>query len=392
MKSIPTQPAQIAPFGGPADPIRAWADTTFYHVKHPGTYDGAPTVSYRGGDGSAPRQTGLALAQEKPGRGEDSLIAVIKNVSLDRLRKQFPPGVRPVLRDAHPKMHGLVRAEFTVLDHLPEQLRYGVFKTPHTFDALIRFSGGGIEVKPDTVPQGAGMAIKLLGVEGEKILPAERNAKTQDFVMINFPSFFVKNLEDYMLLHEALAKDELETFFKTRPEELAAIKGIRDQAVFNPLDVRYFSQTPFKLGPNAMKFSAKPRSHNGNVKPATMGPNFKHDAMVKQLGAEDVYFDFFVQIQTDPIKMPIENSLVIWDEALSPFQRVATIRIPKQDISAKAWQEFGENLSFDPWHALPDHRPLGSMNRARKVIYEALSDFRHKLNGVPRQEPTAIPR
>jgi len=81
----------------------------------------------------------------------------------------------------------------------------------------------------------------------------------------------------------------------------------------------------------------------------------------------------------------------MWDEAVSPFQRVAIIRIPKQDISAKSWVDFAENLSFTPWHSLPEHRPLGSNNRARRAIYEAISEFRHEMNGVPREEPTEIP-
>ena len=127
-----------------------------------------------------------ALAQEVIEPGEQDLIDSITAVSLDRLKKQFPPGVRPVKRDAHPKAHGLVSAEFIVLDGLPEQLRYGVFRAPRTFDALIRFSAGNVEVQADTVPQAAGMAIKLLGVEGDKLLEAEKDAKTQDFIMINF--------------------------------------------------------------------------------------------------------------------------------------------------------------------------------------------------------------
>jgi hypothetical protein len=36
------------------------------------------------------------------------------------------------------------------------------------------------------------MAIKLLGVEGEKLLESEKDAKTQDFIMISFPGFFVR--------------------------------------------------------------------------------------------------------------------------------------------------------------------------------------------------------
>lgn len=37
--------------------------------------------------------------------------------------------------------------------------------------------------------------------------------------------------------------------------------------------------------------------------------------MEKQVAESDVYFDFMVQVQTDPVRMPIEDSLTIWDEA-----------------------------------------------------------------------------
>jgi hypothetical protein len=44
VKSAPSEPAQISPFGGPANPKRAWLDETFYHVRNPGTYNGAPNL------------------------------------------------------------------------------------------------------------------------------------------------------------------------------------------------------------------------------------------------------------------------------------------------------------------------------------------------------------
>jgi hypothetical protein len=342
-------------------------------------------------DRTAYRDAAPALAQEVVEPGEQELIDSITEASLDRLRMQFPPGVRPVKRDAHPKAHGLVSAEFIVLDGLPEQLRHGVFRTPRTFEALIRFSAGNIEVQADTVPQAAGMAIKLLGVEGDKLLEAEKGAKTQDFVMINFPGFFVRNLKDYALLHEMINRGQMEEFFRARPAEASAVLSLREQPLFNPLQVRYWSMTPFLLGPNAIKFSATPISRNTNHAPETTGPDFLREAMMKQVGAEDVYFSFGVQLQTDPVRMPVEDPVVIWDEAKSPFQPVAIIRIPKQDIDAEGRQELAEDLSFTPWHSLPEHRPLGSNNRARLVIYEAVSKFRHEMNDRPRGEPEGIP-
>jgi hypothetical protein len=311
---------------------------------------------------------------------------------MDRLRSQYPPGTQPTLRDAHPKTHGLVTAEFIVLDDFSYALRYGVFKTPRKFDAIIRFSAGDIKVEADTYfPRSGGMAIKLLGVEGEKLLGTDRHALTQDFIMINFPGFLAQSLESYQALHVAMEKNEQAKYYAAYPPEDALRRKQGQEPFYNPLQARYFSQVPYMLGPNAIKFSAKPISNAANRPPASEGPNFLREAMTKQLGEGDVYFDFMVQVQTDPVKMPIEDSLTIWDEAQSPFQRVAIIRIPRQDITAKGL-EIAENLAFTPWHALPEHRPLGNMNRARRVIYEMVSEFRRTANGVGRrEEPTKLP-
>jgi hypothetical protein len=332
-----------------------------------------------------------ALAQEVIEPDEQNLIDQIVKASIDRLKQQFPDGKRPVLRDAHPKTHGLVNAEFIVLDGLPEQLRHGVFKEPRRFDALVRFSAGNVEVQEDTIPQAAGMAIKLLGVEGEKLIATERDATTQDFIMINAPIFFVRNLKDYLLLHENLARGRLQDFFVGRPLEMEAVKIVRGQRLFNPIQVRYWSMTPYLLGDRAIKFSATPISRMTNLPPADPGPDFLGEAMRKQLLSEDVYYEFSVQLQSDPKTMPIEDPVVLWDEQQSPFQRVAILRIPKQDIAAAGRSEIAEGLSFTPWHALPEHRPLGSNNRARLSVYEAISELRHRMNDVPRQEPTKVP-
>ena len=44
LKSIPDTPGQVTPYGGPANPVRAWLDPGFYHVRRPGTYNGAPKM------------------------------------------------------------------------------------------------------------------------------------------------------------------------------------------------------------------------------------------------------------------------------------------------------------------------------------------------------------
>jgi hypothetical protein len=331
------------------------------------------------------------LGEETIHPNEEQFIENLKKLTMERLNQQYPPGSTGIQRDAHPKTHGLVTAEFIVLDDFPHQLRHGVFKEPRKFDAIIRFSAGDVFSYPDTrMPRSGGMAIKLLGVEGEKLLEHDKHAQTQDFIMINFPGFLAQTFESYEALHIANEPEARKQFYAENPHEHALFMRQSLEPFFNPIQVRYFSQVPYMLGPNAIKFSAKPISNASNSPPEAEGPDFLREAMRNELSKGDVYFDFMVQVQTDPVRMPIEAPLTVWDESLSPFQRVAIIRIPRQDVTLKG-VEIAETLAFTPWHALPEHRPIGNMNRARKVIYDMVSDYRRTTNGVGREEPTELP-
>ena len=50
---------------------------------------------------------------------------------------------------------------------------------------------------------------------------------------------------------------------------------------------------------------------------------------------------------------------------------VATITVNPQTFDTPALMNQCEKMSFDPWHALAEHRPLGGLNRARKAVYHA---------------------
>lgn len=97
--------------------------------------------------------------------------------------------------------------------------------------------------------------------------------------------------------------------------------------------------------------------------------------------------DFRIQRQTDAHLMPIENAAVLWPERLSPQVSVATLRIPKQKFDSAAQMAFARRLSYNPWHCVPEHRPLGNQSRARKRMYWELSKLRHDMNQVPHYEP-----
>ena len=83
--------------------------------------------------------------------------------------------------------------------------------------------------------------------------------------------------------------------------------------------------------------------------------------------------------------MPIEDPTVEWT---SPPVRLARISIYPQKFDVPSQLAFFANLSWTPWNALPEHRPLGGINRARKSVYADSTQLRHKTTGVAPTAPT----
>jgi hypothetical protein len=99
--------------------------------------------------------------------------------------------------------------------------------------------------------------------------------------------------------------------------------------------------------------------------------------MVATLARDDVALDFRVQMQTDPHLMPIENNGVLWPERLSPRVSVATLHLPRQTFDSPAQTAFARRLSYNPWHSVPEHRPLGNQSRARRRCLRASAVAAH---------------
>ncbi|RTL32824.1 MAG: catalase [Burkholderiales bacterium] len=281
-------------------------------------------------------------------------------------------------RDAHRKAHGCVQARFTVLGKLPAKLAQGLFATPRSYDAVVRFSNGSGSSQDDHSPDGRGMAVKVLGVSGPKLLDDEPNASTQDFLMINHPVFFVRNASDYV----AFQKNTV-SFLLTHLHEAGIIIAIGAHSMTNPLNARYWSMVPYKLGTEQMKYSARPCA-GGTFYDQSNSADRLRENLTGQLASGSACFDFMVQTRTAPADMPIEDPTIEWKEASSPFVPVARIDIPAQTPEGA---EACEIRSFTPWHSIAEHRPLGGISRVRKTVYQTISTLRHQLNGQPRVEP-----
>ncbi|MCM1984799.1 catalase family protein [Lyngbya confervoides] len=345
------------------------------------------------------------LGQEYPLPNEAADIQRITEISAQQIQDQYSQEGSPARRDQHPKNHGVVWANFTIDPDLPAALRVGLFKQPgKCFPAWIRYSNG--QAMDDRQGGSHGMAIKLMAVEGTKAL--EDDSQTHDLVMIDHPVFFIRTIPDYVDLFErsgqmnrtsASPGSRLQAFFPFffpslwpggwRLQELrrflvlGGLKKIIKPA--SPLNCSYFSVTPYQLGAGkAVKFLVKPHANNRPDGVDQSTPDYLRQAMIKTLSQRAAGFDFFLQVQTNPLTMPVEDSTILWR---SPPIKVATVDIPPQTFDSPAQMSFCENLSFTPWHALLEQRPLGSMNRARRQVYQQTAEVRHQLNQAPLEEP-----
>jgi hypothetical protein len=329
------------------------------------------------------------IAMEYAPTGEAEYTLDLAERLKAKIIKDNPTGI--MRRDAHPKMHGVVKAEFIIEPNLPEELRVGIFREPRTYQAWIRFSNQNGTIQTDIKNDIRGMAIKLMGVPGQKILEQEENEQTQDFIVISTNVFVTRDVKEFDALIKAFTSNILAIlwFFLTNLRVgWNLFKSMKKFA--NPLQMRYWSTTPYLFGTNnAVKYSAIPQSSAVDTIPANPPDDFLRQAMVRQLTQGAAKFDFAVQFQKNADTMPIEDPGTPWSETVSPFRKVATINILQQEFDSEAQREFGENLSYSPWHSLPEHRPLGGVNRARKVVYRAISIFRHQYNKVARVEPSS---
>ncbi len=335
---------------------------------------------------------GLRPGEEEFLPGEEAFLESIVADMAAYMREHYQRG--EFQRAGNTKTHGIVRGEVIVRDDIPPQLRRGVFAEPRTFRAWVRFAGPGPDSPPDIEDVGVlSIGIKMMGVPGPKLLDDEKF--TQDFTGISTPTFTTPNVKENAKLQAAILKGT-PLFYFINPFDSHLLDGVMQglwaKTQSSPLETRYWSCVPYLLGEGqAMQYSVRPRLQSVTRVPRLpLRPpdNYLREAMAATLARQDVEFDLLLHIQTDPHRLPIENASVRWPEKLSPPVPAATLRLPRQKFDSAAQLAFASNLSFNPWHCLPEHRPLGNQNRARRRLYQELSRLRQAMNDTPHREPT----
>lgn len=343
----------------------------------------------------------LLSGQFNPGVAEERILpqelATIQLITatMNRfLHKEYEETGRIAERAGNTKTYGVLKANFVIHQSLPKGYRVGLFRESKTYPAYVRLAGPGPRVTEDINNNGIlSMGMKLMKVPGKKLL--EDETTTLDWLGISCPTFTTPDIYANSVLQKEIGRGTPAWYFLNplQPHWLDAImQGLYARAHHNPLSLRYFSCVPYLWGAkNAMKFCFTPQTEVVS-KLSEPTPDYLRDAMVETLSQQDVIFDVGVQLQTHPNSMPIEDASVEWSEKQSPFVSVATLKIPKQKFNTSKQLAFARQLTFNPWHTLASHRPLGNQNRARKVIYQTTAEMRQAINGEEHIEPTGRER
>jgi hypothetical protein len=279
-------------------------------------------------------------------------VEIVSAIQRDRSARYGHDG-----RTFHRKQLLALRASFDVLEGLPEHAAHGLFAEAKSHDAWVRLSNGSTDVQADQVPDVRGFAVKVFGVDG----PDARNgspARYQDFLLIPQDPFGLTSWQFTMGV-QAIATGTVAP--SAESSKRLAFAGFATTAFHAPL--------PIKVGPYAARVKLTPPAGQES------DPNAELD-----WGA-DLYrrlpLTYAVQLQffVSENQTPIEDATKVWADDVAPYVTVATLQIPTQPLDHEFANKV-EQLSFAPWNALEDHRPLGEANRARRVVMDASVDAR----------------
>jgi hypothetical protein len=316
--------------------------------------------------------------------GEEEIIRDYVTLFTKHFEKHYAGKDGPARRAIHAKSHGCLRATFSVLDHSEHDLKHGIFSQPATYQAVVRISNGDGPPGADTNKIASiGFAIKVLDVAAEKYLAAQRE-DSQDFLFLNQPAYISADVRDYRSLMRAIDGGPMSKVIAL----MRNLRGIRYRLKAspkdNPLNTSFWGVAPFRLGDLAVKYLIRPSNPEPKRQPVGLTNDYLSVLVKERIEQREANFDFFLQRRlldgSENEKMPIEDYAIAWDETHSVPVHVARLSIRRQQVEERFDQEQGEHLIFSPWNTTKDFRPLGSLNRARRVVYEFSARRRHELN------------
>ncbi|WWC91789.1 uncharacterized protein L201_006736 [Kwoniella dendrophila CBS 6074] len=325
---------------------------------------------------------------------EDEKILRVGELVHDMQRHNFDAHQHK-FRGTHVKSLAFVKGTFTINSDLPAYLKHGIFSEPgKKYDCIGRYANEPSFILPDNTSAPRGFSLKIFNVDGERLSPMSpdgpNNNGTQDFLMNNAPIVELTDLQTTIEIFE------LRTKYFDQPTKLQLELAKRSDRLkqFAPsmlpneyvVGSTFYSQSAFKFGPYACKFSILPigesqEEFKGKTIPKDSDTTYHRDHLREFYNSKSTKYSFRVQFCSDLSKQPIEDASVEWKESFASWFDLATLEFNSQDTFSderRVWWE--DKIGLSPWDGLKDHRPLGSINRLRKKAYEMSRSYREKGN------------
>jgi len=365
-------------------------------------------LSCGGPNGTRKTASADGVSEEQPPTEQGEVWSAKEMHSARLIREQFrnalnasTPEGEEMKRDAHPKHHGCVKAKLTIDNtKLKDEYKVGLYENNSSYNALIRFSNGDPNhKKADAKSDVRGMAVKLFDVPYTSYLEetgVDENLKVHDFVFMNSPEFFIKDPKHYGKFMDSVESGGLGVaffavgaFFNPKDKFITILRKAFGMKVGNPLDIDYHSATPYKLGPTSSKMKFVSCKSNKEKVPKHAPDNFLRNRLAHYLDKQGTCFDFYLQPNNDKKKNDIENAQQKWKTRKSPFIKVGRLEVPQQskkEIVAR--EQACQDMSFNPWRAPNENRPMGGVNRIRLEVYVKQAKMRQNYNDVEYPGPS----
>jgi len=299
-------------------------------------------------------------------------------------KSRIERGQKPAERSVFRKQHGITYGEFVVNEDIPEEYKIGIFAGTR-YECAVRFSSDTGPTSPD-LHSTLGVGLKLFGVEGPKLFGEGNNA---DFIFQNIDRFFAKDAQQMSAITTAGVIDENYPAYLEKHPKVAKILEAMKKEEASCLSASYWAILPFDLGgSNIVKYRLVP-DHDYKGAPFD-DDNYLRLDLEKRLRNGNATFRFEIQPRTNDSTMPLDDAQVVWSEEESPYVCIAKLHLAQQDVTALGKADFGSRLSFNIWRTLEEHKPIGSIAEARRVVYAASAQVRHQANGQTQQEPNVI--
>lgn len=264
----------------------------------------------------------------------------------------------------------------------------GIFAKPGMrYPVYARFSNASSGRQSDRLPDARGFAIKLVGVPGKKLIPGMEDEETQDFLFLSDESIAFRDPVEFMTFVRSAKDGPLPLLprlfsgygFRRSLSILGALARAKQVSSFATAD--FHTVAPIAFGATAAKLGLFPTASSSEPTPG--GEGLRAD-LVGRLEQSSLSWTLRAKLFVDDASTPIEDTSVVWS---SPWLELGQLTLARREPGEGVQiDDVVEHLSFDPWHAIEDHRPLGAIMRARRVAYGP-SVIERKASPEPRSVP-----